>query len=212
MYRCKELRKVVYSTCRKISHICPDNKNKGQKGEKSNYRPIAVLSCMSRKLEKIMCRSLYEYCVSHELLNRENLRYKRNDSTVNQLRAITHNIYKSLDSYIDACGIFLDVSKAFDKVWHDELIDKLRQLGITGTFICTVGTYINISSWVPQGSIYGHFLFLTYTNDINYNILSSITLFVDDTAPFKEIYNPLHAFRELNNDTETLNVLILILS
>jgi len=120
----------VYSTCRKISHICPVNKNKGEKSENSNYRPIAVLSCMSRILEKIMCRSLYEYCVSHKLLIRANLGYKRNDSTVNQLRAITHNIYKSLDSYIDVCGIFLDVSKA-------------QTIGYNWHFIYTVGTYIN---------------------------------------------------------------------
>jgi len=123
----------VYSTCRKISHICPVNKNKGEKSENSNYRPIAVLSCMSRILEKIMCRSLYEYCVSHELLIRANLGYKRNDSTVNQLRAINHNIYKSLDSGKDVCAIFLDVSKAFDKIWHEGLLFKLRKFGITGT-------------------------------------------------------------------------------
>jgi len=154
-----------------------------------------------------MCRSFHEYCVAHELLIRENLGYKRNYSTVNQLRAITHNIYKSLDSYIDVCGIFLDVSKA-------------QTIGYNWHFIYTVGTYINgktsasqsISSWVPQGSIYDPFLFLTYTKDVKYNILSSIKLFVADTAPFKEIHNPLHDFRELNNDTETLNVLILFLS
>jgi len=56
--------------------------------EKSNYRPIAVLSCMSRILEKIICRLLYEYCVSHGLLIRDNVGYKRNNSTVNQRLAI----------------------------------------------------------------------------------------------------------------------------
>jgi hypothetical protein len=53
---------------------------------------------MSKILERIISKSFYEYCVSHELLISENSEYKRNDSTVNQLLAITHNIHKSLDS------------------------------------------------------------------------------------------------------------------
>jgi hypothetical protein len=129
------LRKGVYPSCWKISNICPVYKNKGEKSEKSNYRPITLLSCMSKILEKLIYKSIYEYCVSNELLISENSGFKRNDSTVNQIIAITHNIYKSLDSGKDVCAIFLDVSKAFDKKWHEGLIFKLRQFGITGTFI-----------------------------------------------------------------------------
>ena len=72
---------------------------------------------MSNILEKIIYKSLYEYCVSHELLISENSRFKRNDSTINQLLAINHNIYQSLDAGKGMCAIFLDVSKAFDQVW-----------------------------------------------------------------------------------------------
>jgi len=54
-------------------------------------------------------------------------------TTVNQLLAITHNIHKALDSGKDVCAIFLYVSKAFDKVWHEGLIFKLGQFGKTGT-------------------------------------------------------------------------------
>ena len=54
---------------------------------------------------------------------------------VNELLAIIHNMYKSLDSGKDVCAIFLDVSKAFDKVWHEILIFKLRQFDITATLI-----------------------------------------------------------------------------
>ena len=66
------LRKGVYPSYWKISNICPVYKNKGEKSEKSNYRPIALLSCMSKILEKIIYKSLYEYCVSHDLLIKEN--------------------------------------------------------------------------------------------------------------------------------------------
>ena len=61
------------------SHVCQVYKNKCGKSEKSNYRPIALLSCMSKILEKIIYKSLYEYCASHELLIRENSGFKMND-------------------------------------------------------------------------------------------------------------------------------------
>lgn len=136
------LRKGVYPSCWKISNICPVYKNKGEKNEKSNYRPIVLLSCMSKILEKIIYKSLNEYCVSNELLISENSGFKRNESTVNQLIAITHDIYKSLDFGKDVCAIFLDMSKAFDKVWHEEFIFKLRQFGITGTLISLLENYL----------------------------------------------------------------------
>jgi len=62
--------------------------------------------------------------------------------TVNQLLAITHNIYKSLDSGKDVCAIFRDVSKAFDNVWHERLIFKLRQFDIAATLISTLENYL----------------------------------------------------------------------
>ena len=77
---------------------------------------LLLVSSMSTILQKIVYKSLYEYCVSHELLIRDNSGFKWNDSTVNQLLAIIHKIYKSLDSSKDVCAIFLDVSKSFDKV------------------------------------------------------------------------------------------------
>jgi hypothetical protein len=67
-------------------------KNKIGKIENSNYRPILFLSCMSKILEKIMYRSIYKYCVSHELLNSKKSECKRNDPTTKQLHAITHHI------------------------------------------------------------------------------------------------------------------------
>jgi hypothetical protein len=66
----------------------------------------------------------------------------RGMTTVNQLLAITHNIYESLDTGKDMCVIFLDVSKAFDKIWHEELIFKLGKYGITGTLISLLEHYL----------------------------------------------------------------------
>ena len=152
----------------------------------------------------------------------EKIQGLRGMTTVNQLLAITHNIYESLDSGKDVCTIFRDVSKAFDKIWHEGLISKLRKFVIACTLISLLEHYLtdrsqrvvlngktspsqSISARVPQGLILFSLLFLTYVNDIKYNIISSIKLFADDTALIKEIDSPLKGFRELNNDIETLN-------
>ena len=124
----------------------------------------------------------------------ENSGFKKNDSTVNQLIAITHEIYKAIDSGHDVCVIFLDVSKAFDKVWHEGLIFKLKQIGICDNLLLlwinyldsrsqkvvlngTSSSLCSTSTGVPQVSILGPFLFLEYVNDIKRNIHCNIKLF-----------------------------------
>ena len=80
----------------KISNVCPVFKQKGDKRDISNYRPIALLSTISKIFEKVIYKSLYEFCVLHNLLISENSGFKKNDSTVNQLIVITkmyHGVY-----------------------------------------------------------------------------------------------------------------------
>ena len=69
------------------------------------------------------------------LLTENNSGFKPCDSTVNQLMFVTQQISEALDSKHDACLVFLDISKAFDKVWHRGLLFKLRQFGINGILL-----------------------------------------------------------------------------
>ena len=57
--------------------------------------------------------------------------FKTGDSCVNQLLSLTHEIYKSFDDGLDVRSVFLDISKALDKVWHEDIIFKLKQNGIS---------------------------------------------------------------------------------
>jgi hypothetical protein len=127
----------------KISNVCPVYKQKGDKRDISNYRPIALLS--TKIFEKVIYKSLYEFCVLHNVLISENSGFKKNYSTVNQLIAFTHKIYKAIDFGHDVCAIFLDVSKAFDKVWHEGLIFKLKQIGICDNLLLILINYLD--SW-----------------------------------------------------------------
>ena len=79
---------------------------KGSKSDKTNYRPISLLSNMSKVLEKIVYKRLYEYLTENNLLTEQNSGFKKNDSTVNQLLKIVHQIYPDINDGKDTCLSF----------------------------------------------------------------------------------------------------------
>ena len=96
---------------------------------------------------------------------------------------------------LEVCGIFLDISKAFDKVWHDGLIFKLRQNGMCGEMINILQDFLNdrkervvLMTGVPQGSILGPLLLLIYINHLTNDIKSKYKLFADDTSLFSVVF------------------------
>ena len=114
-------------------------------------------------------------------------------------------------------GVFLDISKVFDKVWHKGIIFKLKQNGISGKLLSVLPDFLKdrkqrvvlneqVSSWtgvnkgVPQGSILGPLLFLIYINDLADGLSPNAKLFADDTSLFSVIHDVDTSANELNND------------
>ena len=158
-------------------------------------------------------------------MTERNSGFKPNDSTINQLIHICNNIHKGLDLSKDVCLVFLDVSKAFDKVWHEGLLFKLERMGVSGNLLKWIGSYLRgrsqkvvingvasnpryINASVPQGSILGPLLFLVYVNDLVDDLETTPYLFADDTSLLEVINptNPINSFEKMNRDLSSLSL------
>ena len=88
-----------------------------------NYRPISLLLVFGKIFEKFLFNNLYPYLITNKLIFEKQSGFKKNDSTINQLLYICHEML-SFDANPprEVRAVFLDISKAFDKVWHEGLI------------------------------------------------------------------------------------------
>ena len=208
----------------KKGNITPIYK-KNEKNLIENYRPISILPICGKLLERIIFNALYNFLENNNVLNVNQSGFRSGDSCTNQLLSITHQIFLSFNANPsqEVRGVFLDISKAFDKVWHDGLLFKLNQNGIRGKMLKIIASFLdnryqrvvlngqssswlNVKAGVPQGSILGPLLFLIYINDISNNLESDVKLFADDTSLFSTVFDPNISATTLNNDLAKINL------
>ena len=212
----KCLSEGLFPNAWKFANVQPIHK-KDSRQIKSNYRPISLLPVCGKILEKIVFDELYAFLNNNNLISSDQSGFRPGDSTINQLISITSTIFDTFEDFDETRALFLDISKAFDKVWHEGLIFKLKCNGISGPLLNFFVSYLNDrhqrvvlngiqSEWktleagVPQGSVLGPLLFLVYINDLPDNIKATIKLFADDSSLFARVSNVNDTQRLLEDD------------
>ena len=184
-----------------IAKIIPIYK-KGEKLSHSNYRPVSILSSFSKIIEKLFATRLKDYLTKFSLLTECQYGFRPKYSTELAIHQFSQNIFNTLDNKLCQITVLCDLSKAFDTVSHDILLNKLENYGIRGkandflrsylgfrkqytVFNNTSSSFKQVHHGVPQGSILGPLLFLIYVNDM-VRISSNVKflLFADDTTLF----------------------------
>ena len=149
----------VYPQKLKIAKVVPVHK-KGDSTSMNNYRPISILSTINKIFEKILHARLTKYIEDFNILYKYQFGFRKNHSTELALIEIVDQIRMSLDKGDMTCGIFVDLSKAFDTVNHRILLEKLHHLGIRGipnklleSYLTNRHQYVQINNSKPSLSL-----------------------------------------------------------
>ena len=165
----KHMTSGIFPDSWKYANVVPIHK-KGNRQLKMNYRPISLLPICGKILEKIVFDQVYSFLNVNNLLSNYQSGFRPGDSAIYQLISITSTIYETFEKYDETRALFLDISKAFDKVWHDGHIFELKCNGISGSLLdffqnylqnryqlvvlnSTVSDWRSINTGVPQGSV-----------------------------------------------------------
>ena len=165
-----------------------------------------MISILGKIFERVIFNSIFENLDENNLLCPNQSGFRPSGSCEYQLLSILHEIYKSFDCNPpkDVRGIYLDLSKVFDRVWHDGLIYKIKRIGITGNSLKLIESslsdrfqrvvlngqspsWVPVCAGVPQSSNLGPLFFLIYKNDLSKDISSTVKPFADDTSIFSVV-------------------------
>lgn len=189
--------------------------------EPSSYRPISLLSSISKIIEKLIHTRLLNVLQQNQTIPNTQFGFRSAHSTIEQATRISTDIIDGFNSKKSTGMILFDVASAFDKVWHQALIVKLHRAQIPSTLILLINSYLTnrnfkvkindtfsniglIQAGVPQGSVLGPTLFNLFMSDIPTPPHTHLAQYADDTALYCQSTHPRIITKYLQLGTDTL--------
>ena len=208
----------------KKATITPIHKS-GDKSQAGNYRPISLLPIVSKILEKVVSTQFKEYLNEHNFLPSEQFAYRQGHSAEDAVTLVVNNVLLARDANLCTGLVFVDLSKAFDRVQHQQLVNILAGVGVEGTALDWFVSYLSdrrqqvksgislgevkvCSRGVPQGSVLGPLLFTLYTRHLPALLTIQCVMFADDILLFFSSPSQQNCARVLSSALSDLSVLV----
>ena len=188
----KCLKESCFPDCWKVSSVVPVFKNVGERSTAKNYLPVSLLSVVSKVFEKLVNNRIVDNLEKCGLFSDFQYGFRSSRSTADLLTVVSDRIARAFNRSEATRAVALDISKAFDRVWHAGLLYKLKSYGVSGQIFDLVSSFLSnrrlrvvldgkssqeypVNAGVPQVSILGPTPFLLYINDL-LMMLSAILL------------------------------------
>ena len=205
----------------KVSQIIPLLKPGKPAEEVTSYRPISLLPILSKLFEKLLSTRLQPLLQDQRIIPDHQFGFRRHHATIEQVHRVVNIIHNAMEAKQYCTAAFLDISQAFDKVWHEGLLYKLKTLfpdkiyTIFKSYLAnrhflikyreTYTSLRPVQSGVPQGSVLGPLLYLLFTADLPTTADSTTATFADDTAILTVNEDPAEATHQLQNHLNNIN-------
>lgn len=214
------LRMNYYPDCWKVAQIILIPKPGKDLNKVDSYRPISLLPIMSKVFEKLLIQRLKPLLVERKLIPHHQFGFREKHSTIEQVHRVVYKINTDLEEKRYCSAAFLDITQAFDKVWHEGLLYKIKK-ALPHHFYQILQSYLgnrkfmvkqseevtplyDINSGVPQGSVLGPVLYLLHTSDLPVAKDTLVATFADDTAILASNENPVIASRKLQESLDSI--------
>ena len=183
--------------------MVPVFKNVGERSTAKNYHPVSLLSVVSKVFEKLIKNRIVDHVEKCGLFSDFQYGFRSSRSTADLLTVVSDRIARASNRSRATRAVALDISKAFDRVWHAGLLHKLKSYGISGQIFGLISSFLSnrqlqvvldwkssqeypVNAGVPQGSILDPTLSLLYINDLSDDVICNIAIYADDATLYSK--------------------------